>query len=80
VKTGVRWLIIDAEPAEKGNIMVGLDPNTQEHTGLILYGRPLEDAREKSIDLYLDHHATCPDAAAWREKKRVSEQQGEMVL
>jgi len=54
-------MILDAKPGK--GIVIRNDVG--EHTGP-------DDAAASAhvVDVYTDHHATCPDAAAWKGKHR----------
>lgn len=55
-----RNMILNAEPDPAGNILIAED----------LLGHPvahvLGSSGDGGGDLYLDHHATCPNAEEWR--------------
>jgi hypothetical protein len=51
---------IDAEPSEKGNIVLVEDKGNFEQFDLISYAKP--------GPRYTSHFATCPQAAEWRKK------------
>jgi hypothetical protein len=60
--TGKR-LILDAEPdPDRGNVIVGAGHSW----ATVLTALELDAARERDEELYLDHHATCPQASTWR--------------
>lgn len=66
---GSRKLIpLDPEPSERGNVKVEQSwagiPRAKTFGSL----EALE-LRDAGHELYVAHHATCPDADAWRRKK-----------
>lgn len=60
---------IDYEPAENGNVLL-LKPNVLQGAllAVVLTGDALGAARP-SAHLFLNHWATCPDKAEWRERQ-----------
>lgn len=61
-------MILDAIPA-KGVILV---TESLSGVGSIPTKYLDEDARADVVDVYTDHHATCPDAKAWDGRTRAS--------
>lgn len=58
-----RWAPLDAEPNPAGNARV-------DDESYSIVGPPsLFDAPD--VERFMPHHATCPDAAAWRGRARV---------
>ena len=57
---------IDIQASMDGNIRIGVIP---EHYG-VLTGQDLADAQERGDELHKSHYATCPQAPAWRAKRR----------
>lgn len=69
-QTTGRRLIVDAEPdGDRGNVSVK-DLGDGSHICRVLTNDEAADARQAGEDLYLDHHATCPEAANWRSRSR----------
>lgn len=66
-----RWRILDRDPVENGNIEIWKIQERQGATLLsrLLTGRELEQSQDEGLKLYIDHHATCPQAEEWRQKK-----------
>lgn len=58
--------ILDAEPSESGNVQIILLGG--EEVAHVLGGEFRAAAQIESIPLYLDHHATCPQAEDWRNR------------
>lgn len=64
--TGGRWIPLDWPANPAGNVeLVG------QHAGALAHaGASLTEARERAergeLELYMPHHATCPDADQWR--------------
>lgn len=56
--------IIDWHPSPKGNIW--LAGSSFARVAILLSGQRLEETRASGADLYIDHHATCPEAESWR--------------
>lgn len=66
-KTG-KAMILDAKVEKR----IVFEPELVEW-GQGGYGEQLYAKGETSarfVDVYVDHHATCPDAAAWKGKRR----------
>lgn len=64
---------LDYEPTVKGNVR--LEPTAvrngrQEVKAVVLGPIELELARAAGEELYMPHHATCPDAAEWKGARR----------
>jgi len=55
--------ILDAEPVPKGNLLKFETP-----AGLMC--RVIPPDERDGLELHLDHHATCPEAASFRKKGR----------
>lgn len=60
-ETRTSRLIIDAEPSERGNILVA------NGTGRVLTHQDLAAARAAGTPLHISHFATCPQAASFRK-------------
>jgi hypothetical protein len=60
---------IDVEPVADGNTLV-LQPSalTPDYLSVVLSGSALEQARQRGR-LRINHWASCPDKAEWREKQ-----------
>lgn len=59
-------MILDAKPA-KGVVLT--DPTMNMH-GLLAFDDDPAHAEARVVDVYTDHHVTCPDAAAWKGRRR----------
>lgn len=57
---------LNAKPDPFGNVKTYGRPG--ELSAVVLAGSELEDARAAGLDLYMPHHATCPQGPAWRKK------------
>jgi hypothetical protein len=57
--------IIDAEPSPVGNIQID-NRGEGRLISLVFSGQNLESQRNRGAELYLDHHATCPNARDFR--------------
>jgi hypothetical protein len=66
--TSGKSMILDAKPA-KGVVLVDLASTLHGMYGLEAEPGQLH-AAAKVVDVYTDHHVTCPDAAAWKGKHR----------
>lgn len=58
--------ILDAEPAENGNVQ--LVSVGGEELAQVVGPMDIAAAQIAGTPLYLDHHATCPQAQEWRER------------
>lgn len=67
VKSGKsgKTMILDAEPVDRGNVQIV--PTPEGPVAWVQTKELLEKARAEGEPLYLDHHATCPQADAWRK-------------
>lgn len=61
-KTG-RPMILNATPAKSVILVEPIGP-------LLIVRREVEGSAAAVVDVYTDHHATCPAAAEWKGKKR----------
>ncbi len=64
-----KLMILDAKPT-KG---VVLTDGTMSIHGLVQVIGALDDASVPEacvVDVYTDHHGTCPDAASWKGRRR----------
>ena len=64
---------LDANPNPDGNVELSCD-RSGEHprrkpVATVLAGMFLEEARSAGRELYMPHHATCPQGQAWRKSK-----------
>lgn len=60
-------MILDAKPA-KGVVVTSLTGVLTMLPGEALVARNVHERRAAVVDVYTDHHATCPDAAAYRKR------------
>lgn len=58
---------LNAKPDPFGNVEVSGD--TARPVATVLAGLFLEDARSTGRELYMPHHATCPQGRDWRKNK-----------
>lgn len=56
--------ILDAEPTDNGNVQIGYVGGVE--MALVLSVEDQAAAVAEGLPLYLDHHATCPQAQEWR--------------
>jgi hypothetical protein len=57
---------LDAAPTVEGNVAV---TGAEKPVATVLAGLFLEEARSAGRELFMPHHATCPQGRAWRKKK-----------
>jgi hypothetical protein len=62
---------IDVKPVGAGNIVLLASERGDKPPLALVISNLSDKAREAAVradvPLYLDHHATCPDAAGWRQ-------------
>lgn len=58
---------LDATPTPAGN--VELSGESGRPVAIVLAGLFLADARSAGRELFMPHHATCPQARTWRKGK-----------
>lgn len=58
---------LNAKPDPFGNVKVYGRPGAL--SAVVVAGVELEETRRLGVDLYMPHHATCPQGPAWRKKK-----------
>ena len=63
-----RRQVVDYRPSAEGNILVLQPSGWGDLLSIVLSGDGLERARQRQMDLRLDHHATCPDADRFRSR------------
>lgn len=62
-----RLMILDAQPRKDVVLVV----ESLEDYGWDFAAYPIdEDTRALVVDVYTDHHATCPEAASWKGRRR----------
>lgn len=59
-------MILDAKP-ENRIVLIDVVTGITYATSA---GTPSETVRAQVVDTYVDHHATCPKAADWRNRTR----------
>ena len=68
-------MILDAKPA-KGVVLVDatVPLDSWEKVILVGFGPELQDDRTVAavVDIYTDHHASCPKAADWKGRTRAT--------
>lgn len=80
-----RWPVVFVPSAKTGRPMI-LDAAPSK--GVVLVGHPIgvdnafdvvgaDDTLARVVDVYTDHHATCPNAAAWKGKSRANPPAGD---
>lgn len=57
------FMVIDATPRENGNVAI------IDGAAHVLRGDLFEQMMPLGTARYVDHHATCPEAAKWRKGK-----------
>jgi hypothetical protein len=62
-------MILDAKPV-KGVVVSSFAGALALHPGQALVAGNANEQRASVVDVYTDHHATCPLADEWRGKKR----------
>jgi hypothetical protein len=67
IDTGGRMILNAAVDLERGNILV--DPRGSEPRCRIVDGDEARRQRVAGAATYLSHHATCPEAAKWRNRR-----------
>jgi hypothetical protein len=67
-KTG-KAMILDAE-TRKGVILTDPSMNLHGLVGLVKLEEVSGRAEANVVDVFTDHHATCPNADAWKGKHR----------
>jgi hypothetical protein len=73
-KTG-KPMILDAKPAKGVVLIDGTVPVAQwDKVILVGFGPELDDDRTVAavVDVYTDHHATCPNAGEWKGRTRAT--------
>jgi hypothetical protein len=65
--TSGRSMILDAEPA-KGIVLV----DEAGGASLLVVDPRVEGAHARVLDVYTDHHVTCPAAPAWKGRTRAN--------
>jgi hypothetical protein len=60
-------MILDAEPTDAGNIV--LDMEDRVWVASVFKNADLAKQFAPGEPRFQDHHVTCPDAQAWREKR-----------
>lgn len=61
-----KWMILDAEPSERGNVVLEFNPHHGRQDALIFKDAEMAAAIVPGEPRYLDHHVTCPQAKEWR--------------
>jgi hypothetical protein len=64
-----RRMILDADPSPEGNVRLTRDESGGLHAR-VLPPAEVAHARQQNVSLWLSHHATCPQGARWRRRRR----------
>lgn len=67
--TGKRSPVDEPLDGEKGNVLLTRPAWLGQPLATTLAGATLELARQRGVPLHLNHWATCPDKAEWRERQ-----------
>lgn len=63
-----KWLCLDAEKTEGGNVVLFLDEREQGATGVVFKSAVEAEAKFPGRPRYTSHHMTCKQGKEWRRR------------